>query len=169
MLKKNKLVWVLIFVVGLIAVLILPSSILAQNGKTDLTMYITGNYPNNLTPGQDNQLFLSIRNNGTSAVTNIRFSVSQRPEGWMVTFNPATLDSLDPGSSNTIQVDVIPPGSIEKGNYNLTLVAEANETRAVAEAFFNIQGGISYWAWIGIGLAVLLVIGFVIIFLRSGK
>jgi uncharacterized membrane protein len=155
----------------LIVLLSLPAAVFAQApqpGKLDLTFYITGGYPNNITPGQANQQFAVIRNNGNTTLTNIRFSANA-PQGWTVNFNPARLDSLDINSSNTIEVNITPSSGASKGNYNITLIADANETRAVTDAFLRVEGGISYWLWVGIGIAALVIIGFIIVFLRFGR
>ncbi len=162
------LLGILAAIIGLTVLGLSAMPAAAQPGKLDLTLYIAGPYPDPVTPGQDNHLFVTIRNNSNSPITHILFR-SDAPEGWTVTFDPPGLDSLTENSSNTIDVNIVPPKSVENRDYNVTLIAEAAETRAVTSAYLRVEGGISYWLWIGIGIAVAVIIGFIIVFFRFGR
>jgi uncharacterized membrane protein len=168
--KKRRIYLLRLFLIlfGL-AVMLMPSAaVFAQPGKLDLAFYITGPYPNNVNSGQTNQVFAVIQNNSNIPITNIRFSANA-PEGWTVTFNPAGLSSLGINGSYTVQIDIIPAKSTPNQNYDITLIAEANETRAVTNVFLKVQGGTPLWLWIGIGVAVLVLIGFILVYIRSNR
>lgn len=161
----------LAFILALTCLLLSPIGLQAQAvspEKVDLTLNVLGAYPNTLKAGQDNRVFLEIRNNGTTPVTNIRLS-SNAPDGWTVEFQPATLDSLAAGGTSSIDLNIIPSSSAGRTDFNLTLLAEANETRAVNVLYVQVEGGISYWVWVGIGLGILVIIGFIIVYIRFGK
>jgi len=170
--RKNLIFRALLGVMILMVLLVTAVPVFAQVKEAERVnlslQLIPGYYSNELSPGQNNPTFMDVRNNGTTTITNIRFSASV-PEGWVIEFNPPTLESLSPGSSFAVDVNVIPPSNARERNYNITLIAEANETRAVNTLFLNVERGISSWVWVGVGIAVLVIIGFIIIFLRSGK
>jgi uncharacterized membrane protein len=63
----------------------------------------------------------------------------------------------------------VPDASAEGGDYNITVIAKANETDSAASLFLQIERTISTWLWIGIGVAALVIIGFVIVFVRQGR
>jgi uncharacterized membrane protein len=165
---RNKILrWFLIL--ASLAVLLIPSTaVFAQPGKFDLTFYITGPYPNNVNAGQTNQVFAVIQNNSNATINNIRFSANA-PDGWTVTFNPTGLSSLNGSSSYTVKVDIIPASDASNQNYNVILIAEANETRAVADVFLKVEGGTPFWLWVGIGVAVLALMGFIWVYVRSNR
>jgi uncharacterized membrane protein len=160
--------WIPLLIIGLTAVL-WPCSLLAQAEKTALTLRIASdNYYDNLTAGQEKTIFLEIGNNGTTELTNIRLSADS-PKGWTVKFSPNLIDKLAAGSFQTVDVILKPAANAAKGGYNITLIAEANETRSATGYFVNMQSSSLLWVWIGIGLAALVVAGFVFIFLRFGR
>jgi len=145
-----------------------PVALQAQDQKTDLTLYVVGAYPGDLTPEKANSFYIEVRNNGNTAVTGIHFNVNA-PEDWIINFNPASLESLGVGSSNTVEVTIIPVNHSDSRDYNLTVVAQANETSAATSLYLRVQGGSSLWLWVGIGLAVVVIAVFILIFLRQGR
>jgi uncharacterized membrane protein len=163
-------IWILILAICLTAQALLSvSSLEAQPGKFDLTLWvISGDSANRIKPGQENHMFLEVRNNTNSSITNIRFSANA-PDNWTAAFNPPTLDSLSGGSTYTIDVTVTPPSDASRGDYTVNLIATANETRAVASQYLRVEGGFSIWVWAGIGIAGLVLIAFIFIYLRIGR
>lgn len=149
--------------------LVSPAVLVAQEGKQDLSLRLLYDYYyKEVTRGKDNALFMEIRNYGTNEVNNIRF-ISNKPTGWLVEFNPESLDRLVAGSSHTIDIKVVPPSHADKGEYNLTFIAEADETRTATSTMLRVDGGVSTWLWVGVGVGVLMLAGFIIVFLRFGK
>ncbi|MFC1897003.1 NEW3 domain-containing protein [Chloroflexota bacterium] len=165
----KKALWLLLLIAALIILLAPPVALLAQEDKVDLSlMMLPEYYYREVTSGEDNTLFMEIRNNGDKEITDIRFS-SDKPEGWIVEFSPASISFLSAGSSQTIDVNVIPGQDTSRGEYNLTFLAEANETRTVTSTTMRIESGSSFWLWVGMGVAALVITGFVIIYLRFGR
>jgi uncharacterized membrane protein len=165
----KKVLWLSLLIAGLLACLVSPAVLLAQETKIDLSLRMLPEYYyKEVTPGEDNTLFMEIRNNGDKEITNIRFD-SDKPPGWVVDFNPVSISYLSSGSSQTVDVNVIPSRDTGRGEYNLTFLAEANETRAATSTMLRVENGSSFWLWVGIGLAALVIAGFVIIYLRFGR
>jgi len=169
MMVSKKVLWLLLLIAGLLVCLGAPDALLAQETKVDLSLSLfPDSYYKKIVPGQDNALYVQVRNNGTSAITNIRFS-SDKPTGWVVEFKPVSLDFLGAGSSQTIDFNIVPGRGTGRGDYNLTILADANETRAAASTVLRIESGTSVWLWIGVAVGILVVAGFIIIYLRFGR
>ncbi|MFC1914698.1 NEW3 domain-containing protein [Chloroflexota bacterium] len=169
MISGKKVLWLFLLIAGLLVCLGSPAVLLAQEDKVDLSLRVLPEYYyKEVIPGEDNVLFMEVRNNGDTEITNIRFD-SDKPEGWVVDFEPSSIDSLGAGSSQTIDVKVIPGRDTDRGEYNLALIAEANETRTATSTMLRVENGSSYWLWVGLGVAAIAIAGFIIIYLRFAK
>jgi uncharacterized membrane protein len=159
----------LILLISTISVAYTPTVVLAQEAKVDLSLRMLPDYYyKEVIPGEENTLFMEVRNNGNIGISNIKFD-SDRPKGWIVNFEPKNIAYLSAGSSQTIDVKVIPSSATSREEYNLTIIAEATETRAATGTMLRVESGPSIWLWVGVGVTALVVVGFVVIFLRFGK
>ena len=165
---NRKIYWLPLLAVGLTAVLC-PCSILAQAEKIDLTLrLVSDSYYNRITAGQEKTIFLEIGNNGNTELTNIRLS-EDSPKGWTAEFSPGLIDNLAPGSFQTVDVILRPAEDAAKGEYTIAVIAEANETRRVTSIYVRVESASLFWVWVGIGMAALVIAGFVFIFIRFGR
>ena len=165
----KKVLWLFLLIAALLACLGSPAVLLAQEAKVDLSLRMLPEYYyKEVIPGEDNTLFMEVRNNGDKEIRNIRFD-SEKPEGWIVDFKPGHIGYLGAGSSQTIDVKVIPGRDTGRGEYNLTFIAEANETRTATSTMLRVENGSSFWLWVGLGVAALVIAGFIVIFLRFGR
>ena len=159
----------LILLTAALLVLGFTPTLLAQEAKVDLSLNMLPEYYyKEIIPAKVNTLFMEIKNNGENEITNISFN-SDKPEGWEVEFQPGNINALSAGSSQTIEVTVIPDIDTGRGDYNLTFLAEAEQTRAVTSAMLRVENGSLFWLWVGLGITALVIAGFAVIFLRSGK
>ena len=164
---NSKVCWLFLLIAGLVTIL-LPRTTLAQEGKIDLTLTLfPGDYNNEVKVGEDNRLFLEIRNNGTKAVTRIRLS-SDKPEGWTIEFRPGEIDYLGAGSVQTVDLIIRPDSKATKGGYTVTIIAEANEIRKVTNVWLTVKSS-SFWLWLGVTVGAVVVAVFVFIFMRLGR
>ena len=160
--------WLLLCVMGLMLILS-PGTVLAQEEKIDLILrLIPDDYYKKVTPGEENILYLEIRNAGNKPITNIRLS-SDEPEGWVVKFNPVSIDYLGANSFQTVDVNIEPASNAARDEYQVSLIAEASETRKVISTFFRVETATSIWLWVGVAVTALVVAGFIIIYLRFGR
>lgn len=164
---SRKIYWLLLLVVGLVAVL-WPCSILAQPEKTDLTLNIVYDGFRSLKAGEQRTMFLEVRNTGYSELTDIQLSADS-PEGWTIEFSPPVIDKLASGSVQTVDVTLKSPDNAAKGDYNVAVIAQANETRRVTSVYVRVESSSLLWVWIGIGIAALLIAGSIVIFMRFGR
>jgi uncharacterized membrane protein len=153
---------------ALTAILLLPSVAVAQPVETGLVLNILGNnYNIDLAAGQDNQVQLNIRNAGPTTATNIRLS-ADTPRGWQISFIPSTIASLEVGKNQTVEMHIKPDATAARTGYNITVIAQANETQQSQMLYVNVAEA-SFWLWIGGGLGLVIIGVFVFIFLRFGR
>jgi uncharacterized membrane protein len=160
-------------VFGLLAALVLalfclPAAVVAQDPKTDLQLYVSGGFPGNLTAGKETHFYLTLKNNGDTAINGISFN-HDAPADMQVLFSPDSIASLTAGSSNSVDVTVIPGKSSGGRDYNINLIANSAQTRAVTSLYFRVQGGSSYWTWIGLGMGLIVVVAFILVYRRLSK
>ncbi len=166
----GKACWLFLLAVGLIAILS-PRPTLAQREGVRLSLWLRdGGYRCEARSGQDNSFFLEVRNTGTKPITNIRLS-SDKPEGWVVEFKPAEIDYLGSGSVQTVDVNIKPvdkAAKATKAEYKVPFIAEANEIRMVQTISIMVKPA-QFWIWVWIVAGVVVVAGFVLLYLRFGR
>jgi uncharacterized membrane protein len=166
--SRSRVVWFL-FTVAVVAGLFSPSYAVAQTEKKDLVIrFSSGSYLDRVEPDKDNPLYLEIENLGNRAITNIRL-LADAPEGWLVEFNPVTIDNLAPGSVVPIDVNVKPSRTATKRDNRINFIAEGDGIRRVMTIWLRVENGPSVWLWVGLAIAVAVIAGFVFIFLRIGR
>lgn len=169
MIADKKVLSLFLLIAGILVYLGSFTVVLAQEAKVDLFLRIFPEYYyKEVIPGEDNALFMEVRNNGDKEITNIKFD-SDKPEGWVVEFKPGSINYLSAGSSQTIDINVIPGRDISRGEYNLTIIAEATETRTATSTMLRVKKGSSFWPWVGGGVVALVIAGFIVIFRRFGR
>jgi uncharacterized membrane protein len=164
---NRKIYWLLLLAVGL-AALLWPCSMLAQAEKTELTLNIVYDGFHSLKAGETRTVFLEVGNSGYKELTDIRLT-SDSPEGWTVTFNPQVIDKLTAGSYQTVDITLKPADNEAKGDYNIAVIAQANEMRRVTSIYVRVESSSLFWVWVGAGVAALLIAGFVVIFMKFGR
>jgi uncharacterized membrane protein len=146
-----------------------PATLLAQEDRTRLDLrLLPGYYFSEVIPGERNTMYLDVVNTGEGAVTDITLRADM-PEGWSVSFSPASVDYLAEGESHPVDIVVIPAEDARRGEYNVVLIAEANETRAVTSTTFRVESGASFWTWVGVVVVAVVVAGFTFVYLRMGR
>ena len=110
---------------------------------------------------------MEVRNRGNKPINNIKLSV-EPPEGWIIDIKPAEIVSLSAGSLYTVDVNIRPVGGAARKEYEVTFVAEATETRQVNTFMVTVEPT-SLWLWVWAGVGVLVIAGFVLIYLRFGR
>jgi len=162
--SKWRILWFVVAVMVIIG--LVPSPAFAQE---DLVIrFSPGSYLDRVEPGKDNPLYLEIENLGNRAITNIRL-LADAPEGWLVEFNPVTINNLVPRSVVAIDVNVKPSRTATKRDNRINFIAEGDGIRRVMTIWVRVENGPSVWLWVGLAIAVAVIAGFVFIFLRIGR
>ncbi len=79
----------------------------------------------NVTAGKTTPLKLVLKNTGSAPATGIQFE-SSPPADWKVTFDPATIDTLDPGQQMDVTANVQVPDNVISGDYMVTLTSRSS-------------------------------------------
>ncbi len=174
LMKKNRLAvsmkfcCLLLAIVGFLTILP-PSSVLAQDGKDGLILtYAAGGYNEVVVPGESKIFFIEAANQSNSTTTNIRFTCDA-PRGWLVELKPQSIDAINAGGSQTVEVDITAPQNAGKGDYSLTVIADSNIGRRVMSIYVRVEKGTNLWLWVGGALGVVVIAVFVIIYRRFGR
>ena len=152
---KSNLLRILIAAAA-ISIVVFPAAAAAQIQPTRVGLNINllpGYYNRDITPGEELDMFLEVRNMGDTVVNAIIFT-AEMPDDWQITFSPRSLESLDSGASRTVDVTVSSPRGAGRGDYPITIFAQADETTAITSTVLRINNGPSYWLWVGLGVGV---------------
>jgi uncharacterized membrane protein len=118
--------------------------------------------------GQSSDLTLTLTNGGTAPITNVKMD-STPPTGWTVTFDPATIASLDAGKTQDVVAHIVPSSDALAGDYIVTMKATGDQsTSASSDIRYTVETSLE-WALVGIALIVLIVAGLGWVFRRYGR
>ena len=120
------------------------------------------------TAGSPIDLQLVVQNTGTAPLEAVTLTDTP-PTGWKVDFSPsATIATLDAGASQTVTARMTPSDQAIAGDYVVTFDATASQASASQDIRVTIETSLS-WAIVGIGLAVLALLGLAWVFQRFGR
>ena len=125
-------------------------------------------YRHEIAAGKDNFFTITAENTGSGELTGIRFS-AYKPQGWLIEFEPDEIDRLAPGSFQEVGVNIKPPADTTDRYYDVTLIAEARQARQTTNVNVRVEKSTWMWVWIGAGIAMLVIAGFAVIFLRLSR
>ena len=113
--------------------------------------------------GQDSQLTLVAKNDGSEAARDVEFSATA-PEGWKTSFDPKELPELGAGKSQTIKVSLTPAARAIAGDYQTTIRASSAGGQSESANFRITVLTSTVWGAVGIGViaAALLVVVFAV-------
>ena len=131
----------------------------STSAAIELEVVITGSYemelttPNGLlstsiTAGSEKRIELLLRNTGSSALNNIRFS-SSKPKNWDVTFKPDTVIHLDAGGSVPVFATIIADDKAIPGDYVANITAQTPEASSKAAFRISVKTPL-LWGWLGV-------------------
>lgn len=117
--------------------------------------------------GQDNHLTVTMQNYGTGTLENITFT-STKSEGWSVTFTPYKVDALEPGLQQEVDIVIAPPAKTIAGDYDVLLRFNSEKATYTLEMRVTVVTS-TIWGAAGIGIAVAVIAGLVVLFRRLGR
>jgi uncharacterized membrane protein len=164
-----KFCYLLLAIVGLVA-LLSPSHALAQNGKDGLILrYVAGGYNSVVVPKESKTFYMEVANDSDSSTIDIRFA-SDAPKEWVVEFKPQSIDTLNAGSYQTVEISITAPQNAQKGDYSVTVIADSNiGSRVMSSIYVRVEEGTNLWMWVGGVLGLVVIAAFVIIFRRFNR
>lgn len=117
--------------------------------------------------GADNHITVILENFGTGTIDNITFT-STKSEGWSITFTPYNVEALEAGLRQEVDVKITPPAKTIAGDYNVLLKFLGEQATYTIELRVTVVTP-TIWGGAGIGIAVAVIAGLVILFRRLGR
>jgi uncharacterized membrane protein len=118
--------------------------------------------------GQDSQLTLVAKNDGSEAARDIEFSATA-PEGWKTSFDPKELPELDPGKSQSIKATLTPSSKAIAGDYQATIRASSAGGQSESANFRITVLTSTVWGAVGIGVIAVALLVVVFAVARFGR
>jgi uncharacterized membrane protein len=149
-----------------------------QPVETELGVEITGSYAMsmstsdqrlsaNLTVGSSTSINVVVFNDGSAPLENVQMEETP-PREWTVTFDREVIESIAPGSSETVAATIQSAGNAVAGDYVVTIRASNDEVNDSIEIRTTVEsspiGGL-----IGIGILVIVGVGLFFVFQRYGR
>jgi len=117
--------------------------------------------------GEDNHITVILENYGTGTLENITFTSTKSAE-WSVTFTPYNIESLEPGLQQEVDVTITPPAKTIAGDYAVQLKFLSEKATYTLELRVTVVTP-TIWGGAGIGIAVAVIAGLVVLFRRLGR
>jgi uncharacterized membrane protein len=118
--------------------------------------------------GQDSQLVLVAKNDGSEAARDIEFSATA-PEGWKTSFDPKELPELGAGKSQEIKVTLTPSAKAIAGDYQTTLRASSAGGNSESANFRITVLTSTLWGAVGVGVIAAALLAVVFAVARYGR
>jgi uncharacterized membrane protein len=157
-------------------------SVQATGGPTvaqaDLTIEITGNYSMTVsTPdgrlnaqvsaGSPSTMTLVVTNTGSAPIDGVSLSATP-PQGWQVTFDPATVPTIAAGSTATITATITAADNAIAGDYAVTFSGKSTQASATVDIRTTVQTS-PIWGAVGLAAIGLVFVGLFFVFRRFGR
>src|SRR5436305_4684068 len=101
--------------------------------------------------GQDSQLTVVLRNDGSEAARDVELSATT-PEGWKSNFDPKTVPQIPAGGTQQVKVTLTPSERAIAGDYQTTIRASASGRLSESPNFRIAVLTTTLWGAVGIGI-----------------
>jgi uncharacterized membrane protein len=117
--------------------------------------------------GKTANMSIYVKNTGSATNHNITF-MSYKPENWEVTFEPETIDAIEPGDLKQVEVTITPYEEALVGDYSVGVDVNGEKASKSIEFRVTVKASTA-WGWIGIGIIVVVIAGLIGLFLWLGR
>ncbi|WP_245805627.1 COG1470 family protein [Chitinophaga jiangningensis] len=124
----------------------------------------TGRLSDDVTEGRKKQITLTIRNTGSLPLNSLELQ-TQAPTGWSATFEPSSIQRLDPGQSQDVTATLSVPDKTIAGDYVTNFTARNNDATSTATFRMTVKTSLLS-GWIGV-LVILLSLGIIYYLIRK--
>ena len=152
----------------------------AENRKADvkLQVILTGTYKLEIgstsgllsldaKQGKSANMSIYVKNTGSATNHDISF-MSYKPENWEVEFEPETIDAIEPGDLEQVEVTITPYEEALVGDYSVCVDVNGEKASQSIEFRVTVKASTA-WGWIGIGIIVVVIAGLIGLFLWLGR
>ena len=137
-------------------------------GRSELRIGLpTGRLNAKAEAGDKTPVTIQVSNAGTVPF-NIVSLINQAPEGWEVSFKPASVTSLGQGEVREVVAEVHPPENTIPGDYRITLVSVSGGVVDSVDMLVTVTQS-TIWGWAGLGIVILVLSGLVGLFVWLGR
>lgn len=137
-------------------------------GTTSLTFSTPDDRLNaEVVAGRGTAVPLVITNSGSAPLSGVTPS-STPPQGWEVTYEPATLEPIPAGGTGSFTATITPPAGTVAGDYVVPLSAGPPEATEQLELRTTVRSS-GVFGLVGIALIALAVAGLLVVFQRFGR
>jgi uncharacterized membrane protein len=127
-----------------------------------------GNLATKATAGKVNNLAIEMYNTGSATLDNLVFN-AQKPDGWVITFEPTKIDKLTAGQTAQANVIITPPkDKTVAGDYNITLSSSNNEVNSSLVIRVTVETP-AIWGTVAVIVIVVVIVGLAVLFLKLGR
>ncbi|MDP2931042.1 MAG: NEW3 domain-containing protein [Chloroflexota bacterium] len=127
----------------------------------------TGRLNTNADAGSENHLSIKLQNTGSAPLDKVNLT-SSKPEGWVITYKPETIDSLAAGQTQDIDVTIKPPAKAIAGDYQITLTTSNKDITKNMDIRVTVLTP-TIWGWAGIGIVLVVIGGLAVLFRQLGR
>jgi uncharacterized membrane protein len=118
--------------------------------------------------GQDSQLTVALKNDGSEAAHDIDLSASA-PEGWKTVFDPKTVQEIAAGKSQDVKLTMTPSARAIAGDYQMTVRAAASGGLSESANFRITVLTSTLWGAVGIAIIAIALLVVVFAVARFGR
>ncbi len=154
----------------------------AQSAKdtltADLVVNITGSYSMVMTTpsqtfnadafvGQESPVTFILTNTGSSEIKDVSLAASA-PTGWVVRFDPKSVDTIAAGQSAQVTAYVTPANDAITGDYQATFTASSQGATAKSDFRITVKTS-SVWGYVALIIIIALVLVLLLVFKKFGR
>jgi uncharacterized membrane protein len=118
--------------------------------------------------GKDNHTTIQVNNTGSASIDKLSLT-GTKPSGWILNFNPATIDSIGAGQTKQVDVIITPPGGkTVSGDYQIGVTA----SNGTLSQTMNLRVTVStptIWGWVGLIIVIAVIAGLAVLFMKLGR
>ncbi len=118
-------------------------------------------------PVQGSHISIQLTNIKSGTVNNISLNATM-PEGWQATFTPGSLNSLQPGITEELDMVIVPPAGTPGGDYPVVVTATGDR----AETMLNLRISVvteTVTGFVVLGVGASIIGGLMAWFIRAGR
>ncbi len=118
-------------------------------------------------PGKEANISLYIKNEGSAFQREISFQ-SYKPENWKVKFKPEKIIGLKPGQIKQVEILITPAKDALVGDYSVDINVQGEKASDDVEFRVTVKASTT-WAWVGIAIIILVILGLIVTFKLLGR
>lgn len=126
-----------------------------------------GKLNTDITAGDEKTVKVQLNNKGSAPLRNIELS-AETPPDWNVTFDPETVEKLDPEQSAVVNATITASDEAIAGDYVVDMSASSDEASADAQFRVSVKTSL-LWGWVGVLIVVAVLAGIYYLFRKYGR